>query len=93
LPFAISTVKRRIVEIDGEPTLREGKGKVGPVITDNGNAIIDAYFGLINKPEDLHQKIKMIPGVVETGIFIGLTDIAYIGNGSTVEKIERKTNK
>ena len=90
LPFAISLVKRKIEEIGGKPVLREGKGKVGPVITDNGNAVIDAIFGPIEKTAELEKRLKMIPGVVETGLFVGLADIAYIGTSSTVEKIERK---
>ena len=90
LPFAISLVKRRIEEIGGKPILREGKGKVGPVITDNGNVIIDASFGPIEKPAALEKRLKMITGVVETGLFVGLADIAYIGTRSAVEKIERK---
>jgi ribose 5-phosphate isomerase A len=90
LPFAISLVKRRIEEIGGKPILREGKGKVGPVITDNGNVIIDASFGPIEKPAMLEKRLKMIQGVVETGLFVGLADIAYLGTSSAVEKMERK---
>ena len=90
LPFAISLVKRRIEEIGGKPILREGKGKVGPVITDNGNVIIDATFGTIEKPAELEKRLKMIPGVVETGLFVGLADIAYLGTSSAVEKMERR---
>ena len=90
LPFAISLVKRRIEEIGGKPVLREGKGKVGPVITDNGNVVVDASFGLIGNAAELELKLKMIPGVVETGLFVGLADIVYIGKSSGVEKIERK---
>ena len=89
LPFAISLVKRKIIDAGGKPVLREGKGKLGPVITDNGNAILDSYFGEIAKPEELEVKVKMIPGVVETGFFVGLTDIAYVGTVSAVEKIEK----
>jgi ribose 5-phosphate isomerase A len=89
LPFAISLVKRKIIAAGGKPVLREGKGKLGPVITDNGNAILDSYFGLIAKPGELDAKLKMIPGVVETGFFVGLTDIAYVGSVGSVEKIER----
>jgi ribose 5-phosphate isomerase A len=88
LPFAISLTKRKIVAIGGKPTVREGKGKLGPVITDNGNAILDTYFGEIKDPAELAVKVKMIPGVVETGFFIGLTDIVYFGSSSSVEKIE-----
>jgi ribose 5-phosphate isomerase A len=89
LPFAISLVKRKIINVGGRPVLREGKGKLGPVITDNGNAILDSYFGEIAKPAELEVKLKMIPGVVETGFFVGLTDIAYIGTVSAVERIEK----
>jgi ribose 5-phosphate isomerase A len=88
LPFAISLAKRKLVAIGGKPTVREGKGKLGPVITDNGNAILDTYFGEIKDPAELAVKVKMIPGVVETGFFIGLTDIVYFGLSSGVEKIE-----
>ena len=90
LPFAISIVKRKIEEIGGKAVLREGKGKVGPVITDNGNVIIDASFGLIDDAAELGKELKMISGVVETGLFIGLANIAYIGTPSTVEKIQQK---
>jgi ribose 5-phosphate isomerase A len=90
LPFAVSPVKRKIGGIGGKPALREGKGKVGPVITDNGNVIIDAIFGPIDKPADLEKKLKMIPGVVETGLFVGLADVAYLGTSCAVEKIVSK---
>ncbi len=59
------------------------------MITDNGNAILDSYFGEIANPAQLAIKMKMIPGVVETGFFIGLTDIAYVGSVRAVEKIEK----
>ncbi|MEM2107973.1 MAG: ribose-5-phosphate isomerase RpiA [Candidatus Bathyarchaeia archaeon] len=89
LPFAITPVKRKIEALGGKAILREGKGKIGPVITDNGNAIIDAMLGLIGNAAELEHKLKMIPGVIETGLFVNLADIAYIGTSSTVEKIER----
>lgn len=87
LPFAIAVVKRRIEAVGGNPVLREGKGKVGPVMTDNGNVVIDANFGVIGNAAELELKLKMIPGVVETGLFIGLANTAYIGTPSKVEKI------
>jgi ribose 5-phosphate isomerase A len=90
LPFAASLVMRRIAEMNGRPVLREGKGKVGPVITDNGNVIIDADFGLVNKPAELEHRLKSVPGIVETGLFIQMTDIAYVGKHSNVEKLTRK---
>ncbi len=90
LPFAVSHVTLKIKALGGKPQIREGAGKVGPVVTDNGNFIIDAYFGLIKNPAELERKIKAIPGVVETGLFVGMTDIVYLGKHYKVEKLERK---
>jgi ribose 5-phosphate isomerase A len=90
LPFAISLVKRRIEAVGGKAVVREGKGKVGPVITDNGNMVLDAVFGATSDVAALDQKLKMIPGVVENGLFVGSTDIVYVGTRSAVEKLERK---
>jgi ribose 5-phosphate isomerase A len=87
LPFSLSLVQRKIEAAGGIAVLREAKEKVGPVITDNGNVIIDASFGVINNAEELEVKLKMIPGVVETGLFIGLATIAYIATQSKVEKL------
>lgn len=90
LPFALAPVKQKIAALGGKSVAREVKGKLGPVITDNGNAVLDVYFGEIPDPGGLAVRLKMIPGVVETGLFVGLTDIAYVGSGTTVEKILRK---
>lgn len=57
-----------------------GKAKAGPIITDNGNFIIDADFGEIGDPEGLAEKIKKLVGVVEVGLFINMADAAYFGN-------------
>ena len=92
LPFAVALVKQKIAAMGGKPVVREGKGKLGPVITDNGNVVIDVYFGEIKNPAELAIMAKMIPGVVETGFFISLTDIVYLGSVDKVEKIE-KTRK
>lgn len=89
LPFALSLVKNKITSLGGTPIVREGKGKLGPIITDNGNVIIDTNFGVIQNPQELSVKIKMIPGVIETGFFIDLTDIAYIAAGNKIEKIQK----
>lgn len=89
LPFALTQVKNKLVEIGGKPILREGTGKVGPVITDNGNIILDSIFGSITNPADLNTRIKMITGVIETGLFIETTNIFYMGTSTSVEKINR----
>jgi ribose 5-phosphate isomerase A len=58
LPFAIAVVKRKIEEVGGKAVLREGKGKVGPVITDNGNAVLDAVFGEIHNSANIGTPTK-----------------------------------
>lgn len=90
LPFAVPLVIRKISALGGKPVLREDSGKVGPVITDNGNFIIDVDFGPIKNPAELEKTLKTIPGVVETGFFIGMADMVYLGRPGKVEKFERK---
>lgn len=90
LPFAIALVESRIKKMKGNPILREGKGKVGPIITDNGNFIVDADFGPIDAPDKLNSELKSIPGLVETGLFINTADTVYIGASKGVQKLERK---
>jgi ribose 5-phosphate isomerase A len=90
VPFAASLITRKIEEMGGKPALREGVKKVGPVITDNGNMLIDANFGLIHNPTELENKLKMVPGVVETGLFIKMASEVYIGKHSGVEKLIRR---
>ncbi|MEM2995151.1 MAG: ribose-5-phosphate isomerase RpiA [Candidatus Bathyarchaeia archaeon] len=90
VPFAVPLVMQKINEMGGKPTLREGSGKVGPVITDNGNMLVDANFGVIRNPAELENRLKMIPGVVETGLFVKMAHIAYIGKQFEVEKLSRK---
>ena len=92
LPFALSTVMSKVREMGGRPVLREGKGKVGPVVTDNGNFIVDVDFGLINAPKELNSRLKLIPGVVETGLFIEMANIIYVGKPASVEKLEIKSD-
>ena len=89
LPFAFALVTHRLEEIGGRAVVREGVGKVGPVITDNGNIIVDAFFGAIREPEKLEHKLKSIVGVVETGLFIGMADAVYLGTDTGVRKLRK----
>jgi ribose 5-phosphate isomerase A len=78
-PFGYSSTVEKIRRITEKTVLRETPGKVGPVITDNGNMIVDAYFRSLRRPEIVHEKLRKIPGVVETGLFLGMADTAYVG--------------
>ncbi len=86
LPFAKPFVIARIKEMGGKPYLREIKEGL-PYITDNGNFILDVDFGVIENPRELEEKLKMIPGVVETGLFIGMAHTIYVGTKTNVKKI------
>ncbi|MGD2201757.1 MAG: ribose-5-phosphate isomerase RpiA [Candidatus Bathyarchaeota archaeon] len=89
LPFSAATVAREITELGASAILREGDGKLGPVVTDNGNFILDADFGPIEDPGRLDVQLRAIPGILETGLFLGLADFAYIGTRGGVERMER----
>jgi len=89
LPFALGTVTKGIKELGGDPLLREGKGKVGAVVTDNGNYIVDVDFGPIDDAQDLNKGLKFISGVIETGIFLNIADVVYLGKKEGIIKLER----
>jgi len=89
LPFALATATAGINELNGKTLLREGKGKVGAVVTDNGNYIVDVDFGAIADIKELNQRLKLIPGVIETGLFIGIADIVYLGKPDGITKLKK----
>ena len=69
LPFAATPVFGRLGALGADPVLREGVKKDGPVVTDNGNFILDSDFGAIEDPGALEAAISTIPGALECGIF------------------------
>ena len=70
------------------PVLRMAKAKMGPLVTDNGNFIVDVDFGIITNPQELQSKLKLLTGVVDSGIFVEMTTKAYIGqNDGTVQTL------
>ncbi len=88
LPDARSAVARRVRDLGGEPSLRSAERKDGPVVTDNGNLLLDCAFGPIEAPADLSRDLAATPGVVEHGLFVGTADEVHVGrsDGVTVER-------
>jgi ribose 5-phosphate isomerase A len=80
LPFAAAPVSRAIKRLGGEPTLRMGVKKAGPVVTDQGNFVIDVRFAAIPDPAGLERELKMIPGALENGLFVGLARRALVAS-------------
>ncbi|MCR4404141.1 MAG: ribose-5-phosphate isomerase RpiA [Candidatus Acetothermia bacterium] len=77
LPFGWQVTLRRLERLGCRATLRERGGE--PFLTDNGNFIIDCHFGEISAPAELEREIDLIPGVVESGLFLNLADLVLVG--------------
>jgi len=82
IAFAATPVLIRLRSMKGEPSIRQGVKKDGPVITDNGNIIIDCSFGRIDVPEKLEQSLSCIPGTVENGLFTRFTKKTLVITGA-----------
>ncbi|CAK9881741.1 unnamed protein product [Sphagnum jensenii] len=79
LPFALSPVLRALVNLGGVPEIRTALRKDGPVITELGNMVVDVRFADgINNPAELENKINMIPGVVENGLFVNVAHKVFV---------------
>jgi ribose 5-phosphate isomerase A len=79
IPVAMGTVMRQLAQLGGKPQLRMGVKKAGPVVTDQGNLVIDVKFDDIPDPAALEKTINNIPGVLENGLFVGVTDLVLVG--------------
>ncbi len=78
-PLARNSVYNTIQKLGGKPTIRT-LDRGYPFFTENGNIILDCDFGTIKNPKELTKKIKQIPGVMESGIFLRKPDIIYKAN-------------
>ncbi len=90
VPFGHGLTLRRLVAMGLNPRLRQQEdGK--PYLTDNANYLLDCYVEVIDHPEALHQRLKSLTGVVETGLFTGMASQVIVGypNGH-VEVLERR---
>ncbi|WP_136717605.1 ribose-5-phosphate isomerase RpiA [Halorientalis salina] len=90
LPDARTTVADRVRDLGGDPALRAAERKDGPVVTDNGNLVLDCDFGEIGDPAELAATLSTVPGVVDHGLFVGLADEIHVGSadGVTVRRPE-----
>ena len=80
LPSAWKQVQKTLKNLEGEGHLRMAQKKAGPIVTDQGNLILDLTFrNGIDQPELLESQINNIPGVLENGLFVNLTDEVLVG--------------
>ncbi|MGN0093047.1 MAG: ribose-5-phosphate isomerase RpiA [Methanobrevibacter sp.] len=87
IPKAKTTVSNALKDMGAEPLVRMAVNKDGPVITDNGNFIIDAKFNEISSPIDLEIDLNTLPGVVENGIFTEMVDKVILGTKDGIREI------
>jgi ribose 5-phosphate isomerase A len=80
LPGAWRQVQGQLLEMAGEAQLRMAQRKAGPVVTDQGNLVLDVKFaGGIADPVGLEREINNLPGVLENGLFVNITDQVLVG--------------
>lgn len=79
LPKALNPVTIAIQKLGGKPQLRMGVKKAGPVVTDQGNFVLDVKFDQIDNPADLEKTLNNLPGVLENGLFVNLATEVLVG--------------
>ncbi|WP_302082780.1 ribose-5-phosphate isomerase RpiA [Salinibaculum rarum] len=84
LPDARQTVADAVRAHGGDPTLRRAECKDGPVVTDNGNLVLDCEFGAITDPAERAATLSTLPGVVEHGLFVDVADEVHVGTAERV---------
>jgi ribose 5-phosphate isomerase A len=83
LPIARSLVARQLVQLGGDPEYREG------FVTDNGNIILDVFNLILTEPHTVEDKINLLPGVVENGLFAHrLADIVLVASKEGVRQLK-----
>jgi ribose 5-phosphate isomerase A len=83
VPFALEFCLRRLEALGYRATPRTTGGL--PFISDNGNPILDCRVEAISDPMALEARIRSLPGIVGTGLFLGMADAVLIDRGSNVE--------
>jgi len=94
LPSAWKQVQKTLHDLGGKGNLRMAQKKAGPIVTDQGNLILDLSFRHgIDQPELLESQINNIPGVLENGLFVNLTDQVLVGKVENDEVGVESLNK
>lgn len=87
IPFAWPLVVRELAALGCRPTLRMTGGV--PVVTDNGNRIADCAVRPIEAPAAFERDLRAIPGVVDTGLFLGIADLVLVAQGGGIREMKR----
>ena len=88
IPFALALCHARLAELGCEAVLRSGDDG-SAYVTDNGNHILDCKVSAIERPRELEAAILAIPGVLGTGLFIGMADAVIVERDGSAEVLRR----
>jgi ribose 5-phosphate isomerase A len=89
VPFALAVCERRLRSLGLDPVPYEADGKL--FLTDNGNHILDCRCGPIADPVGLENALRAVPGVVGTGLFLGMADTVLVGEGDNFRLVEERS--
>ncbi|KAF1805352.1 ribose 5-phosphate isomerase A-domain-containing protein [Mucor lusitanicus] len=84
VPMALTTVQYQLERMFPTASIKlrmaTPTDKAGPVVTDNGNLVLDCHFGPISDPESLYKEIKCVTGVLDVGLFCKMAERAFVGD-------------
>jgi ribose 5-phosphate isomerase A len=86
MPFAWKAVKHSIEDLGGQGDLRPNANKDGLSISSYGSLVLDMSFDQSISEASLNQMLNNTPGIVEHGIFLGLTNAVFIADNGNVEE-------
>lgn len=88
VPFGWEVTTKTLADVGCTPVLRKKDGEI--FRSDNGNYIVDCHFSRIDHPASLHNQLKQLLGVVETGLFIDMANVLIVGGNDGVEIVTTK---
>jgi ribose 5-phosphate isomerase A len=91
LPFAAPFCRRRLEDLELKPALRMLDER--PFVTDNFNVIFDCATGPIEDPARLEHAVRAIPGVIDTGLFLGTAAVVLVADGTAVRELARPPHR
>jgi ribose 5-phosphate isomerase A len=87
VPYGVTLCRRRFAELGFESEIRNAGGR--PFMTDNGNLILDCKIPLLDAPDQLESTLLHVPGVVGTGLFLGMADTVLVQDGEKITERRR----
>ncbi len=91
VPFAVGWCLKRLAELSFPATVLQENGQ--SLLSDNGNVLAMCQIGPLSDPQKVNAEIRSIPGIVETGLFVGMADVVLIQDGERLEVREKGDSK